>query len=218
MGTLVAIVKNNLRYIMIVHKILENIFTSQAIIVILRELNKRKIGITGRELARQTNLTHKTVIRSLDNLEKFKLINRTISGRAYNYTLNRQNYIYQKLLCLMFEAETNMITDIKIEIKKNLSKLTRSTILFGSAARKEETLNSDFDLCIVYDNNKDSIEKIVSVLRDKLDTKYGISLAPFYISTKEFINRAKRNKPPVAQIQTDGIVISGKSLKAIING
>jgi predicted nucleotidyltransferase len=93
--------------------------------------------------------------------------------------------------------------------------LADSIILFGSVARKVESVDSDLDLCIVYSNNKRKIEIIISDLRDKLFDKYGVTLAPYYITRNEFKARAKKSKGPVNEIIKDGIVLFGLSLNKL---
>lgn len=203
---------------MIVNKVLDKIFISSAIISILRELNLRKVGITGREIARQTRLTHKTAIKALNNLEELKLVNRVIAGRAYSYNINRENYIFKNIIDPAFEVEREILSKINNEIKSILGKYSESIILFGSVSRREETIGSDFDICIVYKSGKISIEKLISSLRDKLYIKYGITLAPFLITKADFLDRIRKKKPPVNRILIDGIHISGKTLKELRDG
>jgi predicted nucleotidyltransferase len=203
---------------MIVNKVLDKIFISSAIISILRELNLRKVGITGREIARQTRLTHKTAIKALNNLEELKLVNRVIAGRAYSYNINRENYIFKNIIDPAFEVEREILSKINNEIKSILGKYSESIILFGSVSRREETIGSDFDICIVYKSGKTSIEKLISSLRDKLYIKYGITLAPFLITKADFLDRIRKKKPPVNRILIDGIHISGKTLKELRDG
>lgn len=200
---------------MVVNKVLDKIFISPAITSILRELNLRKVGITGREIARQTGLTHKTAIKALNNLEALKLVNRVVAGRAYNYSINRENYIFKKIIAPVFEVEREMLGSITKEIKSLLGKYSESIILFGSVARREETYVSDFDICVVYKLGKANIEKLISGLRDKLYIKYGITLAPFLITKIEFLDRIRKKKPPVNKILIDGKVIYGKTLKEL---
>lgn len=117
-----------------------------------------------------------------------------------------------------YEAERNMSANIFSEIKKSLGTQSESIILFGSVARKEETFESDFDICIVYKGSKSKLEESVSSLRDSLGKKYGVTLAPFYISQTEFKHRAKSGKSPIHDILKDGKVICGKSMERLIHG
>ena len=203
---------------MIVNRVLDHLFTSPGIIAVLRELDLRKVGITGREIARLSGITHRTALKALDNLEALKIVQRQIAGKAYYFTLNRTHYLYKNIIGPVFEAERELTNKIVDKIKQNLGKYSESIIIFGSVARKEETNESDFDLCIVYLKNKNIIEQKINSLRDTLYELFGISLAPFLISLSEFKSKAKNSKPPIKDIIKEGKVISGKSINRLIIG
>jgi predicted nucleotidyltransferase len=197
---------------MVINYLLQYLFSAPSNIAVLRVLNLRVIGISGRETARLANLSIRTAQNVLAHLESFGVVKRTIGGRDHLFVLNRQNQIVKKLIYFLFEFENNFQKEIISLIKKNLSKDCSSLILFGSVARREETLNSDFDLCIVYNKNRFKIDKIISELRDSLYSSYKITLAPFYMLESEFKKRALKNLSPINNILKEGIVISGKSI------
>jgi len=197
---------------MVINTFLENLFSAPSNISVLRVLNERVIGITGRETARLTNLTHRSALKALTTLEELGIVIRITGGRDHSFTLNRQKYITKEIIHIIFEAEKKFHTMLKSVIKKRLSKLTRSVIVYGSVARKEETINSDYDLCIVYDKKRGEIENIVSKLRDDLHEKFSVQLAPLYITSAEFNQRARKKLSPVEDIVKEGIVICGSSI------
>lgn len=201
---------------MVVNNLLQYIFSAPSNISVLRVLNSRVVGITGRETARTAKLSIRTVQNVLAHLEALGIVNRTIGGRDHLFVLNRKNQIVKKLISSLFEFENDFSKEIILSIKKNLGKECSSLILFGSVAREDETLDSDFDLCIVYNKNKFKIDNIVSELRDSLYSNYKITLAPFYILESEFKKRALKNLSPINSIFKEGIVISGKSIRELI--
>lgn len=201
---------------MLVNRFLENIFSAPSNVSVLRVLNERVVGITGRETARLSNLTHRSALNALTNLENLGVVIRITGGRDHLFTLNRQNYISNQIVRFIFDAEKNLNQSIIVLLKKHLSKLAESIIVYGSVARKEETLASDYDLCVVYSNRKTEIETIVSKLRDKLHEQFNIQLAPLYISKSDLKKRAHKNLSPVNSIIKEGIVISGKSIHELI--
>lgn len=204
---------------MVVNRPLNEIFSTYSNIAVIRELRDTTNGLTGREIAKRAGLSAPSAIKALSHLESLKLVNRRIGGRDHLFTLNFNNYFVKKILIAALEAEGDYFDMIKSELKKSISKEIESLILFGSVARKEETVKSDFDICIVLRDsvNKNMLEKKVNNCRDQLYKNYGINLAPFYILPKEFKHRAKIKKPPVDDIIKDGIVLSGKSIKGILN-
>ena len=204
---------------MIIHKPLNEIFSAYSNIAVIRELRYTKNGFSGREIAKRAGLSAPAAINSLSHLESLKIVNRQIGGRDHIFTLNISNYFVKFILLHVLDAEGKFYDSIVKDIKKTLSKNTISVFLFGSVARKEESIQSDFDICIVFPDLKDKkiVEEKVNVCRDELHNNYGISLAPFYISVKEFKQRAKLKKPPINEILKEGILLFGQSIKELLN-
>ena len=204
---------------MIIHKPLNEIFSTYSNIAVIRELRYTKNGFTGRDIAKKSGLSAPAASTTLSHLESLKIVKRQIGGRDHIFTLNFSNYFVNKIVLPLLEAEDQYYNSIINEIKKTLSKEAVSIILFGSVARRQESVESDFDLCIVYAGSRDKkiLENKVSAIRDKFHNDFGITLAPFYISILEFKKRTKLNKPPIKSIIKEGIVITGKSIKGILN-
>ena len=203
---------------MIINRFLNHLFTAPSIVSVLRELDIRNAGITGREIARLCNITHRTSLKALGNLEALNLVTRRIAGKSYYFTINRDQYIYKEIISLIFEKEREYKKRIFSELKALKYENLVSIIIFGSVARKEETIKSDLDVCFVYFKTKNDIEEKINILRDGLYDKYGILLAPLYITERNFKLRAKKIQPPVNNIISEGIVIWGKSINRITNG
>ncbi len=205
---------------MVIHKTLNEIFSTYSNIAVTRELRYTTNGFTGREIAKRAGLSPPAALKALTHLESLKIVNRRIGGRDHLFTLNFSNYYIKEVLIPALEAESLYFDKIKSVLKKHLSKDSESVILFGSVARKDESIKSDFDICVVYKNrnDKNKLEDILSRCRDELYNDYGINLAPFYISVAEFKKRAGFKKPPVDEIIKEGIVLSGKQIKSILNG
>ncbi len=203
---------------MIINNFLNYLFTTPSVISVLRILNQRTEGSTGREIARLSNITHRTAIKALDNLETFNLVKKRIVGKSYYYTINRNQYIYKEIISLILKKEREFQKKVFDSLKLVRCENLVSVIIFGSVARKEENIESDLDVCFIYFKTKKDIEERVNILRDNLYEKYGVQLAPFYITEMDFKSKAKKKKPPVNNIVKDGIVIRGKTLNRLING
>ncbi len=203
---------------MIINRILDHIFINTGNLAVLRVLNERVVGISGRETARLANISLRNAQIALNNLEKLKLVKRQMGGREHLFTLNRNHFVTKKIITTIFLNEIRFRKTVFEQIIFKLKPLTDSIILFGSVARKNETAESDLDICIVYSGNKSSIENTVSNLRDELYDYFGITLAPFYITRNKFKFKAKNNKSPVNEILKEGIVLYGLSINNLING
>ncbi len=203
---------------MVVNNVLNKLFSAPSSISILRELSLRNTGITGRELSRAINITPQAVHNSLNVLEALKIVKREYTGRSHYFTLNREHFLSKNIIEHIFENEREYLKNIYSKIKKSIGKDSESVILYGSVARKEETLESDFDICIVYRNSKKMIEGKVNTLRTNLYDEYGITLAPYYVSQNDFVKMSKKNKTPINNIIKEGKVISGMTINRLIHG
>lgn len=203
---------------MVINNILDHIFTNAGNLAVLRVLNERASGISGRETARLAGIGLRSAQIALSNLEKFKIVIRQVGGRDHLFTLNRKNFLAKEVISKLFTVEKKFKISLYNEITDSINSAADSVILFGSVVRKEESVESDLDICIVYSKNKSRIEKIISKLRDELYDKYGVTLAPFYITGKDFSTKAGRNKSPVDQIIKEGKVLSGISIANLKNG
>jgi len=203
---------------MIVNRILEHIFRAPSNISVLRVLNERVTGISGREAARLTGLSLRTVQVSLANLEHTGIVKRFTGKREHFFVLDRKKYLTKELIEEIFIQERDFQNAIKKIIKKELSKYCLSIILFGSVARQDEKIDSDYDVCIIYEKSKNKIEEKVSDLRSALSNTFNITLAPFYISYPKFKELGLKGKPPVNKIIKEGKLLFGKSIKELLNG
>ena len=205
---------------MIVYKILDNVFSTWSNIAVLRVLSKVKIGLSGREIAKQANMSAPSSLEALSTLENLNIVTRQRGGREHFFFLNREHYIVKKVIIPALSSERKFAESIYADIDRGLGKYSSSLIVFGSTARREEEIDSDLDLCIVFKDaaSKKKIEKLITDLSYSLNKKYGVSLAPFHISELDFFRRAKNKKSPVADIIVEGLYISGKTIKELMGG
>lgn len=205
---------------MIFNKVLNHIFSSRSRIAVLRVLQHYKIGITGREIARLTGLSPKSALSALSLLENIKIIKRVIGGRDHLFTLNRDNYLVKNGILPILQIENKILSQLLLLIKQKLSKHCISIILFGSIARKEESADSDLDICFVVLNKSyhKHILPIIHDLQDRIFTEFGTSLAPIYFTLDEFKKKSAKNLSPVNNIIKDGILISGKTIRDLTHG
>jgi len=203
---------------MVINNILEKIFSAPSNVTLLRALNERTIGISGREAARITGLSLRTVQVSLSNLENTGVVKRFAGNREHLFIFNRKNYLAKNLLDNLFIAETKYRQDVFKIIKLKLKNASHSIILFGSAARGSDNLKSDLDICLVYKPPKNKIEELVADLRTELSAVFSISFAPFYLTAAQFKEYGLNKKPLVNNIINDGKIICGKSFKELLDG
>lgn len=201
-----------------IHYVLNQLFSSAASVSILRELVLRAKGTTGRELARASGLTHQAAHNTLSKLEALNIVHREHLGNAHYFIINKKHFITKNIIESIFQSEQKYSALLFDKIKKTLGNYSVSIILFGSVARREETIESDLDICIIYSSNKNLIEELISKLREELYNEFGVTLAPYYITKSDFIKKYKANKAPVNEIVKEGKLISGTPINRIIHG
>ncbi len=200
------------------NNILEYIFSAPSNVSVLRVLNERNIGISGREVARLTNLSLRTIQVSLFNLEKTGIVKRYTGKREHQFVLDRKKFLSKNLIYNLFNVEKEFNKSILNFIKKSLHKDVESIILFGSTVRGTDTIDSDLDVCFVYSGSLKKIQDKISILRTDLAQIYQITLAPFYITTSRFKKLGLKDNPPVKDILKYGKIISGKNFNSLLNG
>jgi len=203
---------------MIINNVMDEVFSTGSNVRVLRVLNQYTIGLSGREVARLSHLSPKNCIITLTALENIGIVRRERGTGQHSFTLDRNQSLNKKILIPLFEKEDEHKESINEIITKKLKKITKSIILFGSVARNEETINSDFDLCIIYEKNKRAIEEIIyEEISPELRRKYNISFSPFLITLAKFRSLSKINNSAVPDIIKEGKLISGISIRSLIN-
>lgn len=203
---------------MIINNLIEEILGSKSKIVVLRILNNRVVGISGRETARIAGISLRSAQLSLEYLNKLNIVRKQSGNRENLYTLNREHIVTKELVVKLFASERKIQKSLFEIISNYLNEFADSLIIFGSVTRNEETVDSDLDLCIVHSRNKSKIEKSVNILREELFDSYGIKLAPFYINKSNFQQKAAKKEPPLEDILKNGKLIAGESIKNLVNG
>lgn len=204
---------------MIVHSILNEIFSTYSNVAVLRALQDNKLGVSGREISKKAGLSAPSCLQALTKLEKLNLVIRQKGGRDHLFTLNTDSLILNEAILPLLDFERNLLSKIQSEIKKTIGKLSLSLILFGSVARSEESYESDFDVAVIVKNSEDKfkIEEKLTPLILNLKKRFGINLSTIIFTQKEFVKKIKSKSPPVNNIIKDGIVFSGLSIRKILN-
>ena len=199
---------------MIVYRVLDEVFSTWSNIAVMRALRYSQDGMTGRAIAKTAGMSPRAGLASLTHLEGLGIIKRIRGGRDHIFTLNSSSVLVHKSILPLFESEDEYHVLINNEIIAGLKNACLSVYVFGSVARREETKESDYDVCIVYDGSAvtKKLEESVYELGISLYKRFGISLAPFYISAAEFKKRLESNKSPLQGIAKDGILLWGKEL------
>lgn len=202
------------------NKSLNNILNNETKIKILRLFTSRMEGYhaSGREIARLIGVTAPTAHAALKELYAYHILNYEISGRNHLYTLDRKNRIVKDILLPIFQKEyafkKDVFTFIKNAIeKRKITKDIISVLFYGSQQDEKATETSDVDIAVIVQNKNNSkiVEDIfIKDITTSFYDYFGTSLDVYIKTKQEFIQRLKKNLPPVSTLMKSYSVIYGK--------
>ena len=158
---------------------------------IILELLKNKTHI--RELSRKINISHDTVFRKLNQLEKDGFIDYKKIGRNKVFFL--KNNLKTKNLVFMAERYKQLklyskYPNLEVIFDDILKEIKKMAILFGSYAKFKAKKTSDIDIYIETKNKK--IQKKIEDINSKLSVHIG---------------KFDKNSPLIKEIIKDHVII-----------
>lgn len=146
--------------------------------------------LSASELAKKSKIPQQTASRLLNNIVKLNLINYTKKGKnkLFYFDLEKQT---TKIILNLIENQKALqfqlkIKEISIIINETL-KHCESLIVFGSYSSDNFSKESDLDIVILGNYNKEQIKKIKQ--------KQVIEINEHYVSYNEFVNILKSKNP-----------------------
>lgn len=189
------------------HNILEDLLGSRVKISTLKVLARypRK-EFSGSELARILKVSVSRVLEILELFYRYRVVYRTKVGKTYQWSLNKQSFIVDKLTPILDIDEmafTTLKNYIKQSFKGKAGKILK-IVLFGSLILGEERPESDIDIFILVkdDRYKKLIQEIIDDLNEKIVTIFGNSLSPIIYSQKEM--ESKKGLEFIKHVETEG--------------
>jgi len=205
---------------MALDKVLDSILNTASKVKIIRLFisRRRDFMASGRQIARLVDLTAPAAHATLKELYNQDILKQDIIGRQHIYRLNIDNRIVRDILEPTFKKECSIRKDIfdflkkKIKEKKIANKVV-SILLYGSFQEGATDERSDVDIAIIAKNKpakKQIEETFMENITNQFYDYFGAHL-DIYIKTKdEFINRLKKNLPPIPELMQSYSVIYGK--------
>ncbi len=202
---------------MIIHRALDEIFRTWSNVAVLRALIDTNTGFSGNEVARVAGMNPRSAFKALTSLEELGIVNRVVGGRDHIFTLNREHLLVQEIILKIYSIENKFMDEILRTLSTILKKHVYSAVIFGSVARKEEKSLSDLNICCIVNSPLELlfVRDLLNKKSSMLYKKFGIKLAPV-IFLKDAFLRKKKSKL-IKDIVGEGILITGKSLRGLIN-
>jgi predicted nucleotidyltransferase len=167
---------------------------------------------TIRRLAEDAGVSHPEASATLQELEKFGIVEIQPVGRAHQISLNEKSYVLGKIIMPLLKAEQKTLDEVVLILRDHFNtKKIISAVIFGSVAKREEKDDSDMDVFIV-SNDRNHALSLIANAGQKIFAKFHSDISPLVFSESEFKSKKKGNAQLVRSILDDHIMICGKEL------
>ncbi len=197
---------------------LDGVFSAPSHVKVLRVLFNSDLDLTGRKIADLSSLEAPTSGNALRRLAALHIIEVRNIGRAKLYRLKTSHPIVKDLLGPLFLQEKDMLAGQMGIIAGKFHRHKVTVILFGSAARGEETVESDLDICLVVadSEDKEEVEKIVEQEVARLSDVTGVVPTFLTMTRSEFARRFRKGETLVLSIMKEGKVYGSQPIEQIL--
>lgn len=198
------------------HNYLEYVIGNKIAIGILRALVRYRGKIyTIRGLAEDVDASHPEVSKTLDELEKFGIVQIQPVGRAHQISLNEKSYVLNKIIMPILKAEEKTPDEVISVLKNHLGKKKIiSAVVFGSVAAGKEQVDSDLDVLVVCDDFDYAIS-LISEAAEEISLEFQTNLSHIVFSESDLRSKGK-NHPLIKSILDNHILIYGKKLEGML--
>ena len=185
---------------------------------VLRCLHACIQGISGREIARQTGLSHQQAHNALRALAAMGLVERKVVAPAYVFRLNKDHWVFKEALSAIFSKEARWLEGLLETAARGLPRCARSLILFGSAAAGRLRPGSDIDLLalVARESEKKAVVDHFAERSAEVMSGFHYPLAPVVMSIEEFRLGFRKKNPFARAVLRTGRVIRGRLLTEIL--
>jgi predicted nucleotidyltransferase len=202
---------------------LDQVMSSAGKVRLLRALSATGSPVSGREAADAAGIAVQPAQRALAELVTMGVVRREQTRSQHLYTLNRENYLVQSLTPL-FRVEEERVARVFAELGRLGTGELRSRIeglyLYGSAARGEDRIGSDFDVLAVAATAGDvnRVHEALAEHAEQLYTRHGLRLSAVVIDQDKLRTMHDDGDPLIRELSRDNRRITGKRLELVIHG
>jgi len=203
---------------MVIHRALDEVLRSWSHVAVLRALLDTNTGCTGNEVARIAGMHPRSAIKALSSLEILGIVRRQRGGRDHLFTLNRDHRLVREALLPLYASEREFPGAVMSALASLLHGKVMSAIVFGSVAKREETPQSDLDMCCIVKGakQKEPIREVIQSQAPVFYRHFGVKIAPVVFTLREFQRKSKN--PLIKDIVANGRLVTGKKPEALLYG
>ncbi len=206
---------------------LDLVLSSAGKLRLLRALHGTRSPMSGREAASAAGITLQPAQRALAELVKLGIVRRDDARSQHLYTLNRDNFLVQRSIGPLFEAEHARVGEAFRDLRQAVAPLESGArprllglYLFGSAARGRDLIGSDFDVAAVAANTRDvdAVHEKLAEFAPDVYTRYGLRLSVVAIDLRKLRAMHAEGDPFAKELLRDNRRITGQRLEQLIDG
>lgn len=170
------------------------------------------------DVIRETRLARASVKNALESLQARGVLRKLGPSRAPLYALNDEHYLTATLRAL-FEVEQARTARLYSAIRalaEGYQPPIRGTWLYGSVARGDDIVGSDFDLAVVIDAERS--EPALERMRDalyQLETQSDVSISLMGFNAAEFCELPGLNPAFWENLKKDAVTLYGSTPEAV---
>ena len=188
---------------------------------ILRVICDKNIGWTGRQLAKELDISPTTSSKFLKELVEEGVVFSKGVGKSYLYHLNDRSYVVRNILMPFFDREKRIINDIAAIVKKAIFKSgaeIEAIVMFGSVAKETDTIKSDVDILVIIGNLKDRlrVETSINALSKTIAIDFNTAVSLHVLSISQLKKQYKEKSPLLNEIFRSYKLLYGKPLERIV--
>jgi len=187
---------------------------------LLRYLSTHEGLHTGRALARAAGVESKRAAEALVDLVGAGLVDRSRAGRAFLYSINRNNYAVGEILLPAFTNERDWLERLGDEIRRSVPGIV-SVILYGSWSTGKAQPQSDVDLLLVTSPkvSKDralQLQERADDIRARMSERYGRPISLLIVGPDDLRRRLRKRDRFIREILAGGRALAGSSLAEVV--
>jgi len=184
------------------------------ILVLVSEAPGR--GVSRQEIKKFTKLGDNALVKTLSDLELFRIVLKEKTGKKTYYKINKTNeYALEAVkLCELERKDSNnfnfRLGIIVREFARQLIDLIeiKQLFVFGSTVKEQYREDSDIDIAIITEKRLETKnELLITEIIGRLEKRFKREIQPHYFTEEEFEIKRKKDNALVEEIVRDGIRI-----------
>ena len=189
----------------------EALFGTRAKIAVLRVLARVQVPLSIRQVAVQAGMSHAVVADALDSLVDLGVLMAAEAGRSRVHWLERRSVIVREMVLPLFGAEENLGEGLVRELRSSMPDSVFSAVLFGSRARGENRLDSDYDVLVVEPDRTTLDVTLADLerLRGELRARLGASVSVVGYTIDEVRDLVWRGDNFMDGVLREGVLLVG---------